>query len=75
MSEEDKIWLKEEFPKSIKRILRGPEVNAYYKAEMLLNGWTAIRRRGCSCELGGMKQAVEQAYKKWLQNEDTISNG
>lgn len=73
MSEEDKKWLKQEFPKNIKGIIRGPQIEAYYKAEMLLNGSNKINKRGCSCQLGSMKKSVEDKYNRWLQNEKNIS--
>ena len=67
MNKDNQKWLKEEFPKYQKRILRGEVLNAYYTAEMLLNGVDKINKRGCYCEYGSLKDSVESKYSKWLQ--------
>lgn len=75
MSEEDKKWLKEEFGQyRNNNLIRGVEQH-YYRAEMLLNGWSEIKKRGCSCQYRGLKNSVLQKYDKWLQDENKIHNG
>jgi hypothetical protein len=66
MSQEDKYWLIEDFPRFIGRTLMKDTLKAYYKAEMLLHGWDEIKRRGCSCSLRSLKEVVEWKYKTWL---------
>ena len=74
MKDEDKKWLIEEFPKYKGRTIRGEVLAAYYKAEMILSGNTQIKKRGCSCELGGMARAVDNSYNKWLSDNEKIHN-
>ena len=75
MNIKDIDWLLHTFPNYRGRTIRGEVLAAYYKAEMILSGKTQIRKRGCSCELGGMARAVDNSYNKWLQNEKTLPNG
>lgn len=73
MTNEDIKWLKDVFPTYIKPVLRGGDrVNAYLKAEMLLNGWDKVNKRNCSCQLNSLKRSVEQSYNNWIQNENTL---
>lgn len=73
MSNEDKDWLKNVFPTFIGRTLMKDTLQAYYKAEMLLNGYATIKKRSCTCHYRGLKNGVENSYNKWL-NETKISN-
>lgn len=74
MKIEDIDWLLHTFPNHRGRTIRGEVLAAYYKAEMLLNGWTQIKKRSCGCELRGMATNVDKSYDKWLQNEKTSNN-
>jgi len=66
MSSEDKKWLLEEFPKYKGRTMMKDTVNAYLKAEMILNGWSQIKKRTCSCHLRGLADGVNAAYGKFV---------
>ena len=66
MSPEDKTWLLEHFPKYMGRTMMKETLQAYYKAEMLLNEWDKIRPRSCSCQLGDLAREVNTKYEKFL---------
>lgn len=73
MNSIDKDWLRDSFPTFQKRVLRGDVLNAYYRAEMLLNGWDNIKKRGCYCQHGSLKDGVESKYTEWLlSNEEKL---
>lgn len=74
MNEESKQWLLTEFPTHSIKTLRGETLSAYYRAEMLLNGWDRIKQRSCSCQYRGLKNSVDGSYKQWLQNEENLHN-
>jgi len=67
MNSEDRRWLKESFPTFQKRVLRGDVLNAYYRAEMLLNGTDKINKRSCFCQHGELQDGVNKKYNDWLQ--------
>lgn len=69
MNEEDRYWLIEEFPSFIGRTLMRDTLNAYYRAEKLLNGWDQIKRRTCSCSLRSLKEKTEHNYRTWLHEQ------
>lgn len=69
MNKEDKDWLLEVFPTHRGRTIRGETLAAYYRAEMLIQGRDKINKRGCSCELRGMADQVDNIYNKWLHDE------
>lgn len=71
MNSKDKEWLLNEFPKYIGKTLMKDTLTAYYKAEMLVNGWNEIKKRGCSCNYKQLKNSTEISYKKWV-NESKI---
>ena len=66
MNSIDRDWLKDSFTTFQKRVLRGEVLNAYYRAEMLLNGADKINKRSCYCEYGSLKDSVDSKYSKWL---------
>ena len=68
MSEEDKKWLLEEFPKYKGKALKDEVLNAYYIAERILKGNPTIHKRGCTCEYGGMANEVNTLYNKFIEN-------
>jgi len=74
MKDEDKKWLIEEFSKYRGKTIRGETLAAYYRAEMLLNGWAQIKRRGCSCQLRSLADGVDKSYNKWLSDNEKIHN-
>jgi len=74
MKDEDKKWLIEEFPKYKGKTIRGEVLASYYRAEMLLNGWSQIKKRTCSCQLRSLASETDRLYNKWLQNEKDIHN-
>jgi len=61
-------WLEEEFPKYKGRSLKGDVLMAYYEAERILKGNQTIKKRGCTCEYGGMKNEVERLYNIYLND-------
>lgn len=67
MSEQDKQWLIEEFPKYRGRILRGEVLDSYYKAEKILKNLTTIKKRGCSCEYKSLGIQVDNLYEKFIE--------
>lgn len=72
MTAAEKTWLKntfllEYFDTPV--ALRGDALSAYYEAERILNGWDEIKRRGCNCELGSLKNTVSTKFKKFLEDE------
>ena len=76
MNSEDIKWLLEEFPKYRGKTIKGDVSNSYYKAEMILNGWSQVKKRTCSCQLRSLADGVDKLYNKWLQNnEKTLHNG
>lgn len=66
MSSEDRQWLIEEFPKYRGRTMMKKTVDAYLKAEKILNGWDKINPRTCSCHLRGLADTVNAAYGKFI---------
>lgn len=70
MNEMDREWLYVAFPAFKNRTLRKETLNAYYKAEMLLNGWDKERRRDCSCELRSLKEQVDNKHHIWTKNQE-----
>lgn len=62
--EQDK-WLEEVFKPSMHLTLRKEVLFNYYEAEKLLTGATKHQTRGCSCELGGLKQKVTDLYNRY----------
>ena len=76
MNKQDKTWLLEVFPTHRGRTIKGDTLAAYYRAEMLIEGRDKINKRGCSCELRGMANHVDNIYNKWLFYEkDTSTEG
>jgi hypothetical protein len=71
MNEKDREWLYVAFPSFQNRTLRKETLDAYYKAEMLLNGWDKQRRRDCSCEYRSLKEQVDNKHHKWTKNQPT----
>ena len=69
MSNEDKEWLKNVFPTFIGKTLMKDTLQAYYKAEMLLNGWDTIKKRGCACNYRSLKNSTEKSYNKWIKTQ------
>lgn len=69
MTEADKKWLLEEFPKYMGKQLRGEVLDAYYTAEKLLKGNPTIHKRGCTCEYGGMANEVSMLYHKFINDQ------
>ena len=74
MKDEDKDWLLNTFSQYRGRTIRGEVLTAFYRAEMLLNGWSQIKKRSCSCQLRSLADGVDKLHDKWLQNEKTLSN-
>lgn len=70
----DRDWLLNEFPKFIGKTLMKDTLQAYYKAEMLLNGWDKIKKRGCSCNYKQLKNSTETSYKKWINENKVLYN-
>lgn len=68
MTEADKKWLLEEFPKYKGRALKDEVLNAYYIAERLLKNNPTIHKRGCTCEYPGMANEVSILYDKFIKN-------
>lgn len=66
MSPEDKKWLIEEFPNFKGRTMMKQTLQAYYRAEMLLNGWEKVKPRTCSCHLRGLADGVNALYGKFI---------
>lgn len=71
MSSEDIEWLRNEFPLHRHRTLRGETLQAYYRAEMLLNGYDKINVRGCSCQYRTLKNSVDMLYdrRQWEKQD------
>ena len=69
MNSNDKIYLKEEFPKYQGRMLRGDVLASYYEAERILKGLKSIKKRSCGCNYSSMGRDVDRLYENWLQNE------
>ena len=65
MSEQDIKWLKETFPEYKKAVLRGVNLDAYAKAEMLIMGKSS--KPECSCSYNAYKQKIEGYYYRWLK--------
>jgi hypothetical protein len=75
MKIEDIDWLLHTFPNHRGRTIRGEVLAAYYKAEMLLNGWDKEKKRSCGCQLRSLADGVDKLYNKWLHNnEETLHN-
>lgn len=70
MNDKDKQYLKEVFEPVKEYTLRGETLGIFYEAERILTGATKTYPRGCSCELGGLKEKVIRLYNKFL-NEQT----
>lgn len=70
MTQLNKDWLKNSFPQYYKQqIIDNNKIEAYYKAEMLLNGWEHIQRRGCKCEYSNFIKQVNNSYDLWVETE------
>jgi len=67
MSQEEIRFLKEDLPSVFGRTIYGKTLHTLYTAEMLLNGWSKIKKRGCSCELQGLHDGVKSKYNQWLK--------
>lgn len=65
MNPSDEKWLLEEFPKFVGRSMMKETLQAYYKAEMILNGWEKTKPRTCSCQLGDLAREVNMKYEKF----------
>ncbi len=71
MSEQEIDWLYVGFPAFKNRTLRKETLDAYYKAERLLNGWDKERRRDCSCEFRSLKEQVDMKHHKWTKKQES----
>lgn len=65
MTEEDKEWLRETFPQYKQAVLRGVNLDAYAKAEVIMIGKSS--KPNCSCSYSSYKQKIEGYYDKWLK--------
>ncbi len=65
MSKEDKQWLKEVFPIFIGRTLRGETLDAYLRAEMLIDNTETKRRITCNCQLRDVARVINDKFAKW----------
>lgn len=71
MNDKDRQYLREVFDPVKEYTLRGETLSIFYEAERILTGATKTYPRGCSCELGGLKEKVIRLYNKLLANEET----
>jgi len=69
MSEEDIKWLKEVFPQFQNKVLRGVNLDAYAKAELIILGKSS--KPECSCSYNNYKQKVDSYYEKWEKKLNT----
>ncbi len=67
MNKEDKDWLINVFPTFFNKTVKGDTVQAYYRAEMLLDGRETFNTRSCSCQYRSLKNTTESKYKKWVE--------
>jgi len=71
--EQDK-WLEEVFKPTMHLTLRKEVLFNYYEAEKILTGANRHLTRGCSCELGGLKNKVVDLYNRYeTKKKETIS--
>lgn len=70
MNKEDKQWLIEVFPIFIGRTLRGETLDAYLRAEMLIDGTDTRRKITCNCQLRDVARVINDKFGKW-RNENT----
>lgn len=64
MNKKDKKWLTETFPEFKNKVLRGVNLDAYAKAEMLIVGKSSTPN--CTCSYNSYKQKIDGYYDKWL---------
>ena len=65
MTEEDIKWLTQTFPEFKNKVLRGVNLDAYSKAEMLIMGKSS--KPECSCSYNAYKQKIDGYYDKWVK--------
>jgi hypothetical protein len=66
----DRKWLKDEFPAYIGKTLMRDTLDAYLKAEMLIDGVDTKRRITCSCQLREVSRTINDKYAQW-RNQNT----
>ena len=73
MNQKDKKWLLEEFPNFIGRTLMKETLDAYLRAEQLIDQATEKRRISCKCHLRDVQRIINNKFSKWRekQNKDT----
>jgi len=67
MSDQDRIWLEETFPKYYGLTIKGEVYQAYLNAERIFNNWVTVKKRDCSCQYRALKNTVDTQYNNWLQ--------
>jgi hypothetical protein len=70
ISEKDRQWLETTFKnESYGKGLRGNVVYDYLYAEKVLKGYDRIKKRGCSCNYGSLKNGVDKLYKEFIDGK------
>tara|TARA_R100001460_G_scaffold61476_2_gene101540 strand:- start:946 stop:1158 length:213 start_codon:yes stop_codon:yes gene_type:complete len=65
MNKEDKQWLIEVFPIYIGRTLRKETLDAYLRAEMLIDNTDTKRKITCNCQLRDVGRVINDKFGKW----------
>ena len=70
ISKKDREWLDSTFKnQSYNKVLRGNVVYDYLYAEKIFKGYDKIKRRGCSCNYGSLKNEVDRLYKEFINGK------
>lgn len=65
MSSKDIKWLTEIFPEYKNKVLRGVNLDAYSKAEMLIMGKSS--KPECSCSYNSYKLKIDSFHDRWVK--------
>lgn len=65
MNKEDKQWLEEVFPNFVGRTLRGETLDAYLRAEMLIDNTDVKRKITCNCQLRDVARTIHNKVNQW----------